>query len=220
MIKAALFDLDGTLIDSMGLWDKISQDYLTARGIIAPDDIGTIVKNMSFTESAEYYIDRFSLPDTIEQLINAWNEMAYREYAEKIELKKGVRELLAELSDRGIIMVIVTATDRSLVEAVLRRHGILSCFQFIVTVREAGTSKDNPVIFQFTAQKLGIDPEECIVFEDSLHAVLGAKKAGMKVWAVYDSFSVHERSEIKLIADGYVDSFIELLAIPDVFNKL
>ena len=210
-VKGAIFDLDGTLLDSMGVWDKISRDFLTGRGIAAPDDIGAAVKNMSFTESAAYYIQRFLLPDSREQLIAIWNEMAFREYAERIELKAGAASFVRQLRQRGICLGVASATDRALTEAVLKRHGILDWFQAIVTVAYTGKGKNSPDFFRAAAQRIGVAPQECAVFEDCLHAVQGAKLAGMRVWGVYDPFSAHERQEIERFADGYIESFAELL---------
>jgi HAD superfamily hydrolase (TIGR01509 family) len=210
-MKAAIFDLDGTLIDSMGIWDKIGRNFLAARGIKAPDDLSRIVKNLSFSETAGYYIRRFSLPDQSEQLIAIWNAMAYREYAGNIELKPGVREYLIKLKENNIRMGIATATGRELVEAVLRRHEIFSFFQTVVTIDDIGKGKEYPDIFLLAAQKLNVNPRDCIVFEDCLHAINGAKRAGMKVLAVYDLASAHEKPEMERIADGYIQSFRELI---------
>lgn len=210
-MKAAIFDLDGTLIDSMGVWDKIGRDFLASRGITAPDDLSRTVKNLSFSETADYYIRRFSLPDQSEQLITLWNAMAYREYAESIVLKPGVREYLEKLHHNNIKIGIATATDRELTAAVLRRHQILDFFKTIVTVADIGKGKDYPDIFLVTAQKLAVTPQECMVFEDCLHAVKGAKLAGMKVFAVHEPASAHERTELEQIADEYIHDFRELL---------
>lgn len=210
-MKAVIFDLDGTLIDSMGVWDKIGRDFLASKGLSVPEDLSRIVKNMSFNESANYYIRRFALPEYPRQLIGIWNAMAYREYAENIELKPGVREYLIQCNQKKIKMGIATATDRALVEAVLQNHNILDFFQTIVTIAEIGKGKEHPDIFLAAARKLGVDPEECLVFEDCLHAVQGARKAGMKVWAVYDPASEYEKAELERIADRYIRSFRELV---------
>lgn len=210
-MKAAIFDLDGTLIDSMGVWDKIGRDFLAARGIKAPAGLSRIVKNLSFSETAEYYIRRFTFSDNREQLIMIWNTMADREYAENIELKPGVREYLIKLNGNNIKMGIATATDHRLTEAVLRKNDILRFFQTIVTVGDTGKGKEYPDIFLLAAQKLEVNPQECMVFEDCLHAVQGAKLAGMKVFAVYDPASAHERTEMERMADGYIQDFRELL---------
>ncbi|HEX2952935.1 MAG TPA: HAD family phosphatase [Bacillota bacterium] len=206
-MQAIIFDLDGTLIDSMMVWDKVCQDYLAIRGIPYHGDIGLEIKNMSFLESALYYIEKFALRDTVDQIIDEWQTKARQAYAESIALKEGVREFLAKLQGKGIKLAVATSTDRELVELVLNRHGILPLFQIIVTVQEAGIGKDNPDFFRTVAKELGVKPEACLVFDDCLHAVYGAKKAGMKVWAVYDERSVHERPELERIADRYIESF-------------
>ena len=211
IMKAAIFDLDGTLIDSMGIWHKIDIDFLTGRNIPVPDDISTVVKNMSFTEAALYFKERFSLADTCEELMQIWNDMAYLEYANNINLKKGAREYLSMLSQNGVKLGVATASDLILVEAVLGRHSIDSLFHTVVTVSDVGKGKENPEIYLLAAKKMGVCPEECVVFEDSLHAVMGAKRAGMKVFGVYDDFSAHEKRDIERQADGYIAGFEELL---------
>lgn len=209
-VKAVIFDLDGTLIDSLGVWEGIDHKFLTGRGIAVPEDIGRIVKNMSLAESAEYFISRFSLNYSVDELIKIWNEMAYEEYAENIPLKPGVRAYLLELSARRLKLAVATASERRLVEAVLARHALLPLFHTIVTVSEVGKGKGQPDIFLRAASLMEVEPEGCLVFEDSLHGVIGAKKAGMKVWGVYDPWSAHERLDIEQIADRYIDSFLEL----------
>jgi HAD superfamily hydrolase (TIGR01509 family) len=210
-MKAAIFDLDGTLIDSMGVWDDIACNFLKGRGIPVPDGIGYKLKNMSFQESAQYYIDTFALPETWEELIGIWNELAYQAYAENINLKDGAFAYLTKLAKNGIQIGLATATDRKLAVACLRRHGILSFFQAIVTLGEVGKGKEEPDIFLQVAGKLEVSPSGCVVFEDSLHAVKGAKKAGMKVWVIYDRFSECERPQLEALADRYLLGFQELL---------
>ncbi|MCL5058445.1 MAG: HAD family phosphatase [Actinobacteria bacterium] len=208
-MKAAIFDLDGTLIDSMGVWDRLGNEFLAARGIDCPD-ISYEVKNMSFMEAAGYYIEKFSLKDTRDQLMAIWNDMAFKEYAENIDLKKGAREYILSLCSGGIKLGLATAADYRLAGAVLRRHGLFPLFQAVVTVGDVVRGKEYPDIFLLTAQRMNVRPEDCVVFEDCLHAVKGAKKAGMRVWAVYDSFSAHEKKDIECIADKYIHSFDEL----------
>ena len=209
-MKAAIFDLDGTLVDSMGVWGQINREFLTGRGFEYPDDLPEIVKKMSFAESAAYHIQRFALGETPEELIAEWNRMAARAYAETLELKEGARELLEGLKTKGVKLALATATERALAESALKRLEVLAWFQVITTVGEVGLNKDDPGFFLKVAEKLGVAPGDCVVVEDSLHAVKGAKLAGMTVWAVYDAASAHERAEMAKIADRYVESLSEL----------
>lgn len=209
-MKAAIFDLDGTLIDSLGVWDKVDRTFLADRGFNGPDDLGAIIKNMSFSQAAEYFIERFFLSDTVDQLITVWKDMAYEEYAHNIQLKAGVREYLLTLKQREIKMGIATASEKSLTEAVLSRHGLLEMFQTVVTVSETGKGKEHPDIFLKAASNLGVSPQYCRVFEDSLHGARSAKRAGMQVYAVYDDYSADERAELELISDKYILDFREL----------
>lgn len=210
-MKAAIFDLDGTLIDSMGIWDEIDRESLESRGIAVPDDLRRIVKNLSFVASAVYHVERFSMTETVEELIDEWNKTATRAYAETIEVKEGALELLKKFNQGGIKLALATATARPLAEAALKRYGILDYFQIIAIVDEVGFGKEDPAFFSQVAGMLGLKPEECLVVEDSLHAVQGAKGAGMTVWAVYDDASAHERAELEQIADRYLLNLNEVL---------
>lgn len=194
----------------MGVWEEIDHRFLAERGLDIPEDIGKLVKNMSFTESAEYFINRFSLNYSVEEIIAVWNEMAYREYAENIAMKAGVQEYLRCLSRANFKLAIATASELKLVEAVLVRHGLLSLFQTVVTVSQVGKGKGEPDIFLEAARRLEVAPQDCLVFEDCLHGVVGAKQAGMRVWAVYDQYSAHERIAMEELADRYIESFLEL----------
>lgn len=209
-MKAAIFDLDGTLIDSLGVWDQVDRTFLADRGFKGPDNLTAIIKNMSFSQAAEYFIERFALSETVEQLIKVWTDMAYEEYAHNIQLKPGVREYLFTLKQREIKLGIATASERNLTEAVLSRYGLLELFQTVVTVSEMGKGKEEPEIFLAVASKLGIAPQNCRVFEDSIHGARSAKKAGMQVYAVYDAYSAHETAELKLLSDRYILDFWEL----------
>jgi HAD superfamily hydrolase (TIGR01509 family) len=202
--------MDGTLIDSMMVWDKVIEEFLAARRVVYDGDIGGEVKNLSFPDSALYCIKKFGLKETSGQIIAEWKSMARRAYAETIVLKAGVHRILEHLRIKGIRLAVATTTDRDLVELVLRRHGILDFFEVIFTVQEVGVGKENPAFFQCVAEKLGVEPEMCLVVDDCLHAVDSAKRAGMKVWAVYDERSDYERPELERIADCYIKSLEEV----------
>jgi HAD superfamily hydrolase (TIGR01509 family) len=212
-MQAAIFDLDGTMVDSMGVWLKINRDFIIERNLPVAniEEVGLMLKSMNYIEIAEFFIKKFGLPETSDELISIWSEMAYREYTRNVQMKEGVKPFLIKLRSLGLKMGVATTTKRRIAESVLERHNILTIFNTLVTFEEIGIGKENPDIFLVTAAKLKVEPEKCIVFEDSLHAVKGAKKAGMKVFGVFDHSSAHEKDEILNLADGYIHSFEELL---------
>ncbi|NTU61803.1 MAG: HAD family phosphatase [Caldiserica bacterium] len=210
-IKAIIFDLDGTLIDSMQVWDRIGIEFLSSRGIAVPDDLGKVVKNMSMTESASYYKQQFKLSNmTGDEIIACWIDMVYRHYANDIPLKSGVLQFVTGVKKRGFKISVATASDIKLVTAVLSRHGILELFDAIVTVKEIGKGKDFPDIFLECTIRMGVSPGECLVFEDCLHAVKTAASIGMKTIAVYDLSAEHEMDELKEASDRFIFNFSEL----------
>jgi len=195
----------------MQVWGKIDLDFLGKRGIPVPDDLEIKIKNLTFSETALYFKERFNIPDSAQDIMDEWNDMAYNEYAHNIKLKTGSREFLSLLKLKGIKVGLATTNCKKLLEATLNKNGIFEYFDAISTADEVGKGKNCPDIYLLTAKKLGINPDECIVFEDILPAVMGAKAAGMKVIGVYDECSKHEIERIKDRADGFIISFEELM---------
>ena len=209
-MKAYIFDLDGTLLDSMGIWDKIDIDFLAKRGIDVPPDYGDALSPLSFTEVAKYTIKRFNLPDSVEDLLREWNEMAIYAYGNTIELKPYAKEYLTKLNEFkkcGVKIAIATTCPPELYTPALQKHGILEYFDVICTTSEVANGKTKPDIYILTAQKLGVSLCDCIVFEDILPAVKSAKQIGMTVYGIYDSASKKVWEEIKNIADGVIYDF-------------
>lgn len=206
-IKAAIFDLDGTLIDSMWVWGKIDVDYLRGKGIEMPSDLRQNIEHLSFDETAKYFKKRFNLIDSLEEIKAAWNNMAYNEYAHNIKLKPYAQEFLAKLKVSGVKLALATSNSNLLLEAVLKKHCIYHLFDIIVTTNEVQKGKNFPDVYLLAAEKLEVKPKDCVVFEDILPAVSGAKQAGMKVIGVYDEFSVDQCDEIKSACDFYIHTF-------------
>lgn len=206
-IKAVIFDLDGTLVDSMWIWKDIDIKYLAKRGIELPSDLQKEIEGMSFTETASYFKNRFNIPDDIEQIKSEWNEMAYDYYKNKIKLKPGVKEFIKFLKSRNIKLGIGTSNSKLLATEVLKSHNILDCFNTLKTSCEVKKGKPNPDIFIEVAKELKVKPEECLVFEDTYAGVLAAKRAGMKVIAVKDDLSIEYKDEITSLADNYIDDY-------------
>ncbi len=202
-ICGAIFDVDGTLLDSMSIWDTIGETYLRSIGYEPREDLNDTFKNMSLRQAARYYQTEYGVTLSIEEIMDGVNAMLERFYRFEVPLKAGVKELLAQLQGSGVKLCIATATDRYLVEAALERCGVLPCFGEIFTCNEVGHGKDEPEIFEAALHFLGTKKAETVVFDDALYAVKAAKSAGFPVAAVYDS---HEKNqeEIRTLSDLYL----------------
>lgn len=210
-IKAAIFDMDGTLVDSMWVWGKIDVDYLAERNLPLPEDLRGDIEHLSFDETAKYFKDRFNLPDSIDEIKNCWNNMAIYEYTHEVKLKPGADKFLCLLKSKGIKIGLATSNCNMLLEAALKQNGIFEYFDCITTTNEVNHGKDHPDVYLLTAKKLGVSPENCIVFEDILPAIMGAKSAGMKVVGVHDAYSEHQKDDILKLADKYITHYNELI---------
>jgi HAD superfamily hydrolase (TIGR01509 family) len=205
--KCAIFDLDGTLVDSMWVWDKIDRDFLKKRGIDPPPDYKEAIMALGFRQTAIYTIERFGLPETPEALQREWNEMAIVEYSRNVGLKPGAMEYLARLKEKNVRLAIATSSPDELAEPVLTGNKVRDFFDAVCTASDVKRGKEFPDIFLHAARKLGTPPEECIVFEDILQAVKSAKSAGMTAYAVYDDSSKERWEELKEAADGFLLDF-------------
>ncbi|WP_051569281.1 HAD family hydrolase [Alkaliphilus transvaalensis] len=213
-IDGVIFDLDGTLIDSMGIWLQIDADYLGARGIAVPNNMNKMTEGKSFTEVANLFKETFKLEESIEEIKAEWIGMAKDYYANKIPLKAGAEELLVQLKTQGKKVGLGTSCSRDLAMAVLKQHNLLTYFQTIVTSCEVPKGKPSPDVFLKGAELLKISAEKTLVFEDTIAGVQAAKAAGMKVVALYDLHAEEDQEELRNLADYYLES-IEELGIKD-----
>jgi HAD superfamily hydrolase (TIGR01509 family) len=210
--EAVIFDLDGTLIDSMGIWYEVDKEYLQKRGIEVPENLFDEVEGgNSFIEIARFFKTRFDLPDSLEDIMDEWTKMVEEYYRYKITLRPGVLELLEYLRSKQVKLGIGTSNSMELTKLVLSVNGVLSYFDHIVAGCEEIKGKPFPDIFLSVAEKLNVIPEKCLVVEDVLVGVQAAKKAGMEVYAVYDEYSKNKTAQIKATADHYVEDFKQLL---------
>lgn len=209
--EAIIFDLDGTLIDSMWIWKQIDIDFLEKRNIVLPDDLQKDIEGMSFTETANYFIERFALNESLEDIQREWNEMAKQFYRKHIPLKEQVYEVIQYALSRGIKLGIGTSNSRELLHEVMEAHGLNAWFDSVRTSCEVAKGKPSPDIFLKVAEDLMVNPERCLVFEDTHAGVLAAKNAGMTVYAIYDDLSAPYMDVIKRDADAYINSFSEVL---------
>ena len=165
-----IFDLDGTLIDSNGVWLQIDLKFLEDRGLLHSREYSEYVSHATYQNAAAYTKSLFHLPETAAEILQIWSEMAYEAYAKTIRLKPFARDYLSLLSSRGETMAIATSCMDHLCSAVLEQTGIRPFFSSVTTVREISRDKSSPDIFLLAAEKEGVAPAQCTVFEDSPYA--------------------------------------------------
>ena len=211
MFRGAIFDLDGTLLDSMGVWAKVDEDYFREKGIPLPEDYGKSLSGLSFTQSAEYTKKRFGIPESVEEIKETWTRMTEDEYALHVSLKPGAKEYLLTLKRMGVKLAVATALLPRLYRPCLARHGLLELFDFCCSTGDIGDgSKESGDTFRYAAEHLGLPPEDCAVFEDVLSAVRGAKKAGCRVYCVQEAASHHHEAELRAESDGCAADFRDM----------
>ncbi|MGN0371372.1 MAG: HAD family hydrolase [Enterocloster sp.] len=209
--KAVIFDLDGTLIDSMWMWKAIDIEYLGRFGLECPEDLQKEIEGMSFSETAVYFKERFGIPETLEEIKQDWVDMSLEKYKKEVPLKPGAGEFLEYIKNRGMLAGIATSNGREMVDAVLEALSIKKYFQVIATACEVPAGKPAPDIYLEVARRLGVKPQECAVFEDVPAGILAGKNAGMTVYAVEDEFSREMRQEKEQLADYFIDDYFQLL---------
>ncbi|NLA77270.1 MAG: HAD family phosphatase [Clostridiales bacterium] len=202
-ISGAIFDLDGTLMESMHIWRSVGETYLRNRGIEVGRDLHNRLCTMSLHQSAALFREELGVGETVEEIMSGINGMIEYFYFNVASPKEGARDFLLKLKNGGVKMCIASATDKYLVAAALERNGMLGYFEDILTCTTVGAGKGRPDIFIRSLELLGTPKDETFVFEDALYAIRTAKAAGFKVAAVYDKYSDSEQNEIKQLADLY-----------------
>ena len=204
-IKAAIFDADGTLLDSMGQWNLVPYKYVKSLGVAADENIAEKLFTMTISEAAEFIIDEYELSVTVEEAVEGMDAIIREFYKNDAKLKDGAGELLEFFKSRGIPMVIGTSTDRDCIEVGLERTGISAYFDKIYTSTEVGKSKEKPDLFIQAMEFMESSPDETIVFEDGLYSLRTAAALGMKTVGIFDEVSLSNQKELKELADLYVD---------------
>lgn len=206
--RGAIFDLDGTLLDSMGVWDQVDVDFLGRRGIEVPPDYMAKVSAMQFRQIAEYTIDRFGLEDTPEQLMDEWDRMARVAYSTVVEAKPHAVEYVRHLKDTGARLAVATSLPPALRGPAMEHVGLDGLFDAVCSVDDVDDAgKDRPDVYVHAAGMLGLEPAACTVFEDLLEGIRSAKSVGMTVWAMHDDSSDRQWSVICDEADGVLFDF-------------
>ena len=207
IIKGAIFDVDGTILDSMHIWYELGQRYLERLGLKAEAGLGEKLYPMSIEEGSMYLKDNYGLNDSCEKITaDLWN-LIKAFYFEEVQLKPGVSEYLEALKNAKIPMVIATLNDRDILDKCFKRLGIKNFFTDIITCKELGVTKREPSVYLAASEKISCKPENTLVFEDALHCIEAARSAGFITVAVEDASSFNDRDKIKEIADFYIESF-------------
>ncbi len=209
-IKGAIFDLDGTLLDSLGAWSEIDRKFFAKRNIPLPPDYSQAVKHLYLKEAAEYTVRRFGLRESSDDIVAEWKAMTQEFYDREVTLKPFAKEYLQRLKERGVKTGIATSSSPELFTPALRRCGVAEFFSVTVTSDEVGRGKNYPDIYLETARRLGLEKEHCAVFEDLSTAVKCAHDAGFYSVAVYDKLSAHETPFLETHSDLFIRSFAEL----------
>lgn len=209
--KAVIFDLDGSLVDSMWMWREIDIEYLGRFGIALPEDLQSKIEGMSFSETAVYFKEVFQIPDSIEQMKADWNGMAWDKYMHEVPLKPGIPEFLAGCKAKGIKLGIATSNSRELVENIAAAHNLRDYFSSIMTGCDVAHGKPSPDIYLAVAAELQVEPSQCLVFEDIVPGIMAGKNAGMEVCAVEDAYSEHVRDRKKELADYYIEDYYGII---------
>ena len=206
MIKGAIFDFDGRLVDSMFIWDSFGDDSLRTLGKEPKENLTETFKTFTLEQAAEYYREHYGVTLSVGEIVDGVNEMVTEMYRTKVALKYGVLEFLRDLQSKGVKMCVATVTDRPIVEDVLKKLGIRDYFVEILTCAEVGYNKETPHIYRAALEALGTKKDETVVFEDALHALMTAKNDGFPVAAVYDKHELRQ-TEMKANGDYYITDY-------------
>lgn len=209
-MKYALFDCDGTLLDSMPMWINLATDVMAGYGVDLPREAERETASMSHEDAAKFYADTFLDGKGADELARTFTATLERNYREKLALKPHVREVLEALHAKGVPMAVASSTDAYLLEMCLKRLGLRDYFLFVQTVDNSGYSKNSDAYFQLAAKQLGCAPADILFFDDALYALERAKKNGLVTVAVQDDTQMDHDAEIRAVGDYYIKDFSEV----------
>ena len=210
-LQSAIFDMDGTLLDSMAAWEAAPLEFVRSQLKDPCLELHTSTKAMTMLDCARYCRDTYSLPMTVEEVMDGINSVMETFYTTHVQLKPGVKKFLSLLKMEGVWMYVATNTDRQLVKTALKHTGIDSYFRGILTCSEVGAGKqESAEIYERAMRRLQSNKKDTVIFEDAVHAIRTAKAAGFRIAAVYDPSFEDDQEEIRTLSDYYIRSFEEM----------
>ena len=210
-LQSAIFDMDGTLLDSMHIWNDVGPKTLRSMGIEPAPDLGPRLMLMTFRDGAALCKEEYHLSESVEEIMDLTKDRVRSFYEQEVQAKPGVEKFLSLLKMEGVWMYVATNTDRDLVEAALKHTGLDGYFRGIMTCAEVGAGKkDSPEIYERCMRRLRSTKKDTVIFEDALHAIETAKAAGFRVCGVYDPSAEEDQDVIRGLSDYYIRSFEEM----------
>ena len=209
-ITGAIFDLDGTLLDSMHIWSEIGLKFLKNEGVTPPPGASEEFVKLSLVQAAEFYIKNYAPEKTVLDIVKSINALVEDFYFNEVLLKKGVIEFLDFLKERNVKMCVATATDKYMVEKALERNGIRDYFSEIFTCTNVGAGKDSPVIYDKALEHLGTEKDTTFIFEDALYAIETANEADYKIVGIKDVSEPADPEKVKELCTIYINEYQEI----------
>lgn len=208
-IEGAVFDVDGTILSSMFIWEDAGNRFLEKIGIDPVPELAQKVLTMSVPEGAQFIKDYYNLELERDEIVDGILHIVKDFYYYEAPLKDGILDVLKLLKENGVKMTVATSGDRGMVEAAFKRLGILDYFKAILTCGEIGANKTKPLIFEKAAEIMEVKPEQILVFEDSPHAIKTANAAGFHTVGIYDEYSKDVQDHVKQISEYYLHNWSE-----------
>ena len=211
-MKAVVFDIDGTLVDSMGFWKNLGRNYLISQGAIPKDDLNRVLDSLTVMEGVAYMKEEYKLDKTCSEIKYELDQLLLLYYKKDAKLKPFAAEVVKLLKDKNIRLAIASVIDEKLIYYVLQRYNIYKHFEFVQTCENTNLGKDNEDFFNLLSERLNMNPKNIFLFEDSLYSMKAAKSAGLKIVAMEEAYSKKDLEKIIEVADIYIKDFSYLIS--------